>query len=477
MILTLRRQNRSGVDILRQKKFRMPTAYTILFLLVIAVAVATYLVPAGAYDYRDGVPVAGSYHAVAQEPQGPGAVALAAFRGFYDAVDVCLFILTVGGFLGVVMKTGAVDAGVARLIGALGGREKWLIPLLMLLFGLGGTSYGMWEETMAFYPLLIPIFQAAGYDAVVGISVILLGAGAGVIASTVNPFATGIAAGFAGVSLGEGIALRLVQWVVFEGAAIWYVMAYAARVKGTPAAAVGRGREVLHTGGNEAPPLTAKRQVILALFVLTFLAMVYGVVPFGDMGLPLPSLGWWFPELSALFLVAAIVIGLVDGMGEATIAEEFVAGAADLLGVAFIIGISRGITVVMNQGRITDTVLHWGEDALSGATALGFILLVFALYLPLSILIPSSSGLATLSIPIVAPLGRFAGVSGALVVTAFQSASGLVNIITPTAAVVMGALALGGVSYGAWVRYVWKLVVLFAVLTALFLAAGALLGL
>ena len=194
MILTLRRQNRSGVDILREKKFHMPTAYTILFLLLILVAAATWIIPAGSYDYVDGVPVAGTYHAVEQNPQGVGDVLKAAFSGFYDAVDVCVFILMVGGFLGVVMKTGAVDAGVANIIRLLGGREKWLIPILMLLFGLGGTTYGMWEETMAFYPLLIPVFLAAGYDAVVGISVILLGAGAGVICSTVNPFATGIAA-------------------------------------------------------------------------------------------------------------------------------------------------------------------------------------------------------------------------------------------------------------------------------------------
>ena len=158
--------------------------------------------------------------------------------GVYDAVDVCVFILMVGGFLGVVMKTGAVDAGVGTVIRRLGGREKWLIPILMLFFGLGGSTFGMWEETMAFYPLLIPVFLAAGYDAVVGISVILLGAGTGVLSSTVNPFATGIAAGFAGVSLGDGILLRVLQWIVFESAAIWFVMAYAARVKKNPSKSV-----------------------------------------------------------------------------------------------------------------------------------------------------------------------------------------------------------------------------------------------
>ena len=178
---------------MEQRKFRMPTAYTILFCLILLVALSTWLIPAGSYDYADGIPISGSYHAVAPTPQGIGAALKAAFRGFYDAVDVCVFILMVGGFLGVVMKTGAIDAGVSNVITRLQGRENLLITILMLFFGLGGTTYGMWEETMAFFPLLLPIFLAAGYDAVVGVAVILLGAGAGVIASTVNPFATGIA--------------------------------------------------------------------------------------------------------------------------------------------------------------------------------------------------------------------------------------------------------------------------------------------
>lgn len=459
---------------MEKRKFRMPTAYTILFLLIILVAAATWLIPAGAYDYVDGVPQAGTYHPADPSPQGIGAVLKAAFSGFYDAVDVCVFILMVGGFLGVVMKTGAVDAGVGSIIRRLGGKEKWLIPILMLLFGLGGTTYGMWEETMAFYPLLIPVFLAAGYDAVVGISVILLGAGAGVISSTVNPFATGIAAGFAGVSLGEGILLRVLQWVIFESAAIWFVMAYAARVKKNPArSVVGVGAGKIQANMEQSVEYTPRRKVIMVIFTLTFLIMIYGVIPFDEMGLPLPVLGWWFPELSALFLAAGVIVGLLDGQREDEIAETFVAGCADLLGVALIIGISRGITVLMNDGGITDTVLHWGEDALSGAGAFSFVLLVYLIYLPLTILIPSSSGLATLSVPIMAPLGQFAGVGGDLVVTAFQSASGLVNLITPTAAVVMGALALGHVPYDRWVKYVWKLVLYFFLLTIVLLLIGA----
>ena len=462
---------------MKESKFRMPTAYTILFILIILVAVSTWIIPAGTYEYENDVPITGTYHEIEANPQGVGAVLKAAFSGFYDAVDVCVFILMVGGFLGVVMKTGAVDAGVGTVIRRLGGREKWLIPILMLFFGLGGSTFGMWEETMAFYPLLIPVFLAAGYDAVVGISVILLGAGTGVLSSTVNPFATGIAAGFAGVSLGDGILLRVLQWIVFESAAIWFVMAYAARVKKNPSkSVVGVGAGKIQVSMEDQVPFTPKRKVIMTLFALVFLVMIYGVIPFDEMGLPMPTLGWWFPELSALFLVGGVIIGFIDGQREDEVAETFVAGCADLLGVGFIIGVSRGITVLMNDGNITGTILHWGETALAGAGAVTFTLLVFLIYLPLSVLIPSSSGLATLSVPILAPLGQFAGVGGALVVTAFQSASGLVNMITPTAAVVMGALALGHVPYDKWIKYVWKLILYFLLLTLVFLTAGAVLG-
>ncbi len=459
------------------KNFRMPTAYTILLLLLVLVAAATWIIPAGSYDRAGETPVAGTYHAVEQQPQGAGDVILASFQGFYDAVDVALFILMVGGFLGVVMATGAIDAGVSNVVRLLGGREIFLIPVLMILFSLGGTSFGMWEETMAFYPLLIPVFTAAGYDPLVGISVVLLGSGAGVLASTVNPFATGIASGFAGVSLGDGLVVRIIMLVVFDAAAIWYVMAYAARVRNHPERSLTAGLAPAGTAkkGGDIPALDGRRKLVLALFALVFLVMIYAVIPFDEIGLPIPTLSWWFPELSGLFFVGGAVIGLAYGLGEEKTAETFVAGASELVGVALIIGISRGITVLMDGGQITDTVLYWGERALEGTGSVAFLVLVYLIYLPLSVLIPSSSGLATLSIPIVAPLGQFAGVGGELIVTAFQSASGLVNIVTPTAAVVMGGLALGNVPYDRWLKFVWKLILIFFLLTLGFLAVSAVL--
>ncbi len=462
------------------KRFKMPTAYAILAGLIVAVAIATWLVPTGQYDYVDGLPVAGSYHSVEANPQGIGEILLSPLKGFFDAVDVELFILMVGGFLGVVMETGAINNGVAAVVRRMRGREKWMIPILMTLFGIGGTTFGMWEETMAFYPILLPVFLAAGYDAIVSISVILLGAGAGVLCSTVNPFATGIAAGFAGISLGQGMVLRLAMLVVYEAVAIWFVMRYAARVKADPEKSImAHNRWPAHEIPNmdEAEPLSGRQKLVLVLFAAVFLVMIYSVIPFADMGITvLPTLGWWFPELGALFLAGGLLIGLLYGLGEAKVAQCFTHGAADLLSVAFIIGMSRGITTLMNEGLITDTVLYWGEKLLTGTGSIAFILLTFLLYLPLSILIPSTSGLATLSIPIMAPLGQFANVGSDLIITAFQSASGLVNLVTPTSAVVMGALVFGRIPYDCWLRYIWKLLAIFFLLTVAFLVLGTLLS-
>lgn len=460
-------------------KFRMPTAYTILFGIILLMILLTWFVPAGQYDYNAaGEPIAGSYHRVEDSAQPLTALFTAPVEGFYQGIDIAAFILMVGGFLGVIAKTGAIDAGITHIIRKLKGKESLLIPILMCAFALGGTTFGMSEETIAFYPLVLPIMIAAGYDNITAVATILLGAGVGTLGSTVNPFATGIASGFAGISLGSGILLRLIILAVLLALAIWYVMSYAARVRADHSKSLmaDRRSEYLEhfssLSHEESKPLTGIQKVALILFALTFLVMIYAVIPFDEMGLPLPALGWWFPELSALFLAASILLGILCRLSEMDIVTAFVSGAAELLGVAFIIGISRGITVVMNNGKITDTILNLGEAALTGIGSLVFVLLTYLIYLPLSFLIPSSSGLATLSMPIMAPLADFSGVGRELVITAFQSASGLINLITPTSAVVMGALAIGRVPYDRWFKFSWKLLLLILGLTVVLLAAG-----
>jgi uncharacterized ion transporter superfamily protein YfcC len=485
----------------KKRSFALPSAYTILFILIVLTAAATWIVPSGTYEYNvDGEPIPGTYQEIDHEPQKIVLDSLTApINGLYGiedetgnisywntgdlfgAIDVALFIIVIGGFLGVTMKTGAINAGIARVVSALRGREKWMIPVLMGVFALGGTSYGMAEETLAFYPLIVTVMIAAGYDALTGAAVIMLGAGIGVLGSTVNPFATGIASGFADVSISDGIWLRIAMLIIGLAIGIFFVMRYAERVRLDPSKSLVFAQKsdneqrflAADDSAEDFGAFTGQRKVVLALFFLAFLVMVYGVIPWEDLGLAIPTLWWWFPEMTASFLLFSIIIGLVGRLSEQDLTGSFIDGSRDLLGVALIIGIARGITVIMNNGMITDTVLHWCEDAVADLGGTSFVLLLFVLFIPLAFLIPSSSGLATVAMPIMAPLALFAGVAGELVVSAFQFGSGLVAIVTPTSAVVMGGLAIARVGYGTWWKFVWPVLLALTLLSAVLLAVAA----
>lgn len=466
-------------------KLKFPSAYTILFGLIIAVAIATWFVPAGEYDRETNealgreVPVPGTYKEVEPNPQGFVDVVLAPIAGFYDpdsyeaaAIDVALFVLVIGGFLGIVTKTGAIDAGIGGAMRSLEGREKWMIPILMALFAAGGTIYGMAEESLAFYTLIIPVMIAARYDAVTGVAIIMLGAGVGTLGSTINPFATVIAANAAGVPFTDGIVLRFVILILCWLACVAYVMRYAERVRQDPERSIVADRRVENEahflkGREEADnmELTLTRKIVLVVFAGSFAVMIWGV----------SAGGWWMAKMSALFIVASILVGLIARMSEEDFTNTFVDGARDLLGVALVIGIARGIVVVMDAGKMTDTILFWAEGAVSGLPAVAFVNAMFGLQAALSFFVPSSSGLAVLTMPIMAPLSDFAAVQRDLVVTAYQSASGLVNLINPTFAVVMGGLALGRVPYERWLRFMFPLLVILTVIIMAVLSVGTLL--
>lgn len=480
--------------------FRLPSAYTILFALIVLMALATWIVPAGVYDLdKAGSPIPGTYHSVPSHPAHILVDSLTApINGLYGiqdskgninyynsgslfgAIDVALFIIVIGGFLGVTMRTGAIQNGIGRLVQRLRGRERWMIPILMIVFALGGTTYGMAEESLAFYSLIVAVMIAAGYDAMTGAAVVLLGCGIGTYGSTINPFATGIASGFAGVSISDGLVLRLVMLIVGLGVGIFFVLRYADRVKADPSRSIvanmreeNEQRFSTGTDGADAA-LTGRHKLILAVFALAFGVMMYGVIPWEDLNLSLPTLWWWFPEMTASFILFSVIIGLIGGLSEENLTGSFVDGARDLLGVALIIGIARGITVIMNNGQITDTVLNWAEQALGDVGQAAFAIVMFLLFLPLSFLIPSSSGLATVAMPIMSPLASFADVPSELVVTGFQSASGIMNLFIPTSAVVMGGLAIARVPYGSYLRWVWPLLAMLVVLSVVALGLGAL---
>jgi uncharacterized ion transporter superfamily protein YfcC len=488
------------------RRMRFPSAFTVLVAVTIAVWLLAFVVPTGQYstDPDTGRPIPGSYEEVEVdlsfndrlyelfmapvnglygiESADTGVIGPYESGELFGAAGVFLFVLAIGIFITVTMRSGAIDAGIARVGKRFGGRGIPLIIVLMALFSLGGTTEGMAEETLAFYALVVPLMLALGYDRMVAATVILLGAGIGTMASTINPFATGVASESADIGIADGLPLRLLMYVVFTAVAIAYVVRYARKVRAHPEnSLVGMRPEdaEVKSGIGEAPPLTSRQRAVLWLMGGTFAFMIYAIVPWAqvisgpDAASYRYQLDWYFPELAALFVVMAIVIGLVAGLGEKGLTDTVVSGAGDFIAVGLIIILARGVTVIMSNSMITDTVLNALEDTVEGTSAGVFGGLMFLLNIPLAFLVPSSSGHAALAMPVLAPLADFAGVSRSIVVTAYQSASGWMNLFTPTSAVVMGGLALAKVDYNRYLRFLAPLLGILLVLTLVFVGVGA----
>lgn len=489
----------------QRKKFSFPSALTVLAIVTVAVWLLAFLIPAGEYDRDDsGAPVQGTYHRVDStqsfvdrlndlflapvnglygvQDEKSGQVGPDMAGELYGSAGVFLFVLAIGAFITVVFATGALDQGIARLAHRLRDRGALLIAGIMVVFSVLGTVEGFAEETLGFYGLIVPLMLALGYDRMVAVGTIILGAGIGVLCSTVNPFATGVASSAADISLGDGIALRFVMWVVLTAVTVVYVIRYARRVQRDPARSLtgflpgDRDQAVV----DEEPELTGLHKAVLIAMGLVFAFMIFSVVPWssaltGDAdATPYGfELGWSFPQLAALFLCAGVLIGLVARMGEQKLSSTIIQGAADFISPALVIVLARGVTVIMNNSQITDTVLHSIEGVVKGTSSGVFAIIVFLVNLPLAFLIPSTSGHATLAMPILAPLADFAGVSRAVVVTAWQSASGWMNLWVPTTAVTIGGVALAKVGYDKYLRFVWPLLALLFLLICGFVALGA----
>jgi uncharacterized ion transporter superfamily protein YfcC len=536
----------ASTDPAPKRKFRFPTAFTVLFFVLLIVWALTFIIKPGSYSYvscdgGNAKPIPNTYEQIdvditvadrvydlllspvnglygirvppgaleeppaadldqkAAEACGEGVpyevVTAPGFTGPYEsgdlagAVQVFFFVLCIGAFITVTMKTGALDAGIARVTHRFRARGLVLITILMIIFSVGGTTYGMAEETLGFYALLVPIMVGLGFDRMVGAVTIMVGAGVGTLASTVNPFATGVASGAADIPLGDGIGLRVLMYLVLTAIAIAYVLRYASRVKKNPDKSLirhdprgGVGEEALdemdEAASEEPPPMSGRQKTVLWVFAFTFILMIFSVIPWADF---FPSweeplskvfMPWYFPELAALFLIGSVVIGLIGGLGEEGMVGGIIQGMGDFMGAALIIAIARGVTVIMNNSGITDTVLNSLAGVVEGLNSAVFGIMMFIVNIPLAFLVPSSSGHATLAMPIMAPLADFAGVSRAIVVTAYQSASGWVNLFTPTSAIVMGGLALAKVGYDRYIRFVWPLLVILFIAVCAFLALG-----
>lgn len=486
-----------------KKKRGMPSSFTILLALLAIVAVITVIVS----GTSGGAVTAARLSDFCTAP----------IKGFADALPVCLFVMILGGFLGMMTETGALDNGIAVLVQKLKGNEIMLIPVLMLIFSLGGTTYGMCEETVPFYALLAATMMAAGFDPMVGAATVLLGAGCGCLGSTVNPFAVGAAVDAltgVGIEVNQSIIIGLgaVLWIVTTAMSIFFVMSYAKKVKadkGSTILSMQELKDAEEAHGKAASEvhkevkLTGRQKGVLIAFAFTFVVMIVGFIPLADLnegvanffdagavydadgnavvqgwsalitGLPIGQ--WYFDEASTWFFLMAVLIGIIGGLSEKQIVNTFITGAADMMSVVLVIALARGISVLMANTGLDVFVLDAAANALAGLSGVIFAPMSFLVYFGLSFLIPSTSGMATVSMPIMGPLAVKLGFSPEVMVMIFSAAIGVVNLFTPTSGAIMGGLALAKVEWTTWLKFALKLIVALSVVCAVILTVACVL--
>ena len=486
-----------------KKKRGMPSSFTILLALLAIVAVITVIVS----GTSGGAVTAARLSDFCTAP----------ILGFADALPVCLFVMILGGFLGMMTETGALDNGIAVLVQKLKGNEIMLVPVLMLIFSLGGTTYGMCEETVPFYALLAATMMAAGFDPMVGAATVLLGAGCGCLGSTVNPFAVGAAVDAltgVGIEVNQSIIIGLgaVLWIVTTAMSIVFVMNYAKKVKadkGSTILSMQELKDAEEAHGKAASEvhkevkLTGRQKGVLIAFAFTFVVMIVGFIPLADLnegvanffdagavydadgnavvqgwsalitGLPIGQ--WYFEEASTWFFLMAVLIGIIGGLSEKQIVNTFITGAADMMSVVLVIALARGISVLMANTGLDVFVLDAAANALAGLSGVIFAPMSFLVYFGLSFLIPSTSGMATVSMPIMGPLAVKLGFSPEVMVMIFSAAIGVVNLFTPTSGAIMGGLALAKIEWTTWLKFALKLIVALSVVCAVILTVACVL--
>ena len=469
----------------KSKNKVMLSAFSIILILIFALGILSYILPIAQFNGDAIINGSGVVRAKISD------ILMSPILGFENAIDVCIFVIILGGFLAIVTKTGALETGIKVLVQKLKGRETILIQILMFIFSLGGTTYGMLEETVGFYALLAATMVAAGMDTLVGASVILLGAGSGVLGSTINPFAVGAAVSALpeGIEVNQGIIIGLgvLLWLTTLSISIFFVMRYAKKVqkeKGSTFLSLQEQKAMEETYGEEkeqiVAKLTSKQKLTLIIFALTFLVMIIGFIPWGEFGITIfdkftgwltgtPLGGWYFYEAALWFLIISIIIAIINGYKEHEFVETFVNGTKDMMSVVLVIAIARGASVLMQTTHLDNYIIYNTSEALKNMPAVIFGPANYILHIILSVLVPSSSGLATLSTPIIGPLAANLGYSVETTIMTLVAANGLVNLITPTCGAIMGGLALAKVEYGTWFKWAIKVVATIAIVNILIL--------
>ncbi len=473
---------------MKSKKKGFLTSFSIILIMIFALGIISHLLPKAEFIGEEIVNGSGVVGASLSD------ILMAPILGFENAIDVSIFVLILGGFLAVVSKTKALETGIQVLVRKLKGHELILIPILMFIFSLGGTTYGMLEETVGFYALLSATMVMAGMDTVVASAIVLLGAGSGVLGSTINPFAVGAAISALpegtvvnqGLIIGIGVALWLTTLII----SIIFVMLYAKRVikkKGSTILSLREQRNMEKEYGTKENDEKAKnvhlnfhQKVTLWLFALTFVIMIIGFIPWEDFGITFFSMttgwltgsplgSWYFFEAALWFLIMAILIGIINHTGEKGFVDTFIDGADDMVGVILIIAIARGASVLMQTTHLDNYIIYNAAEMLRNVPAFIFTPLNYVLHVILSVLVPSSSGLVTLSSPIIGPLATQLNYSVETTVMTMVAANGLVNLITPTCGAIMGGLALAKVEYSTWFKWAFKVVLTIAIVNIIIL--------
>ena len=457
---------------MKKLQLKIPHTYTIIFCIILFMTILTWLVPSGVFDTRetdDGrtVVIPGTYHEVESNPQGLDDFFTAPIKGIIDAAETIGFVLIVGGAFGVINSTGAIEAGIGRATRIFGKRNMLIIPICMLLFGLGGTTFGMCEETLPFYMIFIPLMMAMGYDSLTGLSIVYIGAAAGTCASTVNPFSVGLAQSLAELAPGSGIVYRGIIWIIMMAVAIAFVMLYARKVKKDPEKSVVYSldqvnRESFKINDGEIKEFTKKDGAVLLVFGAGMAVMVWGVL----------AQGWYTQEISMIFMMIGVFGGIAGRLKQDEIADAFISGAKDLIYAALVIGLARGIILVAQDGKIIDTILNAAAGLLGGLPKALFINLMLIIQNIICFFVPSSSGHAALTIPIMAPLADLVGVSRQNIITAYQFGTGITSFITPTNGVLMACLTMAKIPWAKFIKFVLPLVIVLWLIGAAALTLG-----
>lgn len=471
------------------KQFKVPHVYAIIFALMVIFAVLTWIVPSGSYQRQEvngrEVTVAGTYEQsektyIDEETgdevdlrQGVFDVLQAPTRGIQEAIEVVAFILIVGGSFQVITKTGAITSGMGRVVRRFKNKDILIIPIAMVLFALGGTSFGMAEETLPFFAIFMPIMMAMGFDSMTAFMVVFVGARTGYIASTINPFNVLIAQGILGIQGNPQLWLRMIAWVVLTAVAITWVVLYARRVKKNPESSITFEDDIakkVEFAADESAldaEFTGRQKGVLAVFIAGMCLIIWGLV----------TQGWYMNEISAVFLAMGLLAGVIAGFSQDVIAQEFVAGIADFAFSAIVVGLARGILVIASDGMIIDTILNALATGLGGIPAVLFTTLLYAVENLLAILVPSSSGLAALTAPIFGPLTELMGLNPEAAVWPLSMGSATMSLICPTSAILVAGLGVCKIKLGQWWKTVWKFFLVVSLINIVFVAISGLIAL